>query len=259
MLRGLTIAGASLLAAGLLAGTVSTAWAETEGDKAGDSKIWNGVYTAAQAERGKADFDKSCSNCHNADLNGGPRAPALRGDRFMRDWVNGSAEVLFAKVRDTMPANYPETVSDEIKIDILAYLLEQNAFPAGKTELKLDDKELEDIQIVPKGEQAAANFALVRMVGCLAEGPAGKGGVQWTLNQTTEPAITRDETATPASLQDAAAKPLGAGTYELVSAAAFKPDAHKGQKVEARGLLYRDAGRNVLNLTSLENAGSACN
>jgi hypothetical protein len=76
------------------------------------------------------------------------RAPALRGDRFMQNWQNGSVAVRFSKISDSMPANYPETVPEETKIDILAYLLQQNAFPAGATELKLDEKELADIQIV---------------------------------------------------------------------------------------------------------------
>lgn len=104
----------------LLAGTVSLAFsAETAPD---DGKIWNGVFTAAQADRGKADFEKSCSNCHVSDLSGSVRAPALRGDRFMQNWQNGSVAALFSKMRDSMPANYPETVPEETKIDILAYL-----------------------------------------------------------------------------------------------------------------------------------------
>jgi S-disulfanyl-L-cysteine oxidoreductase SoxD len=228
--------------------------AETADQKPGDSRIWGGVYTAAQAQRGKENFQKSCSNCHNADLTGSVRAPSLKGDRFMRNWENGSANVLFLKLRDSMPFNYPETVPDEIKIDILAYLLQANGFPAGKGELKLDEKELEDIQIVQKGEQAAPNFALVRMVGCLTQG-AGKS---WILTRASEPIVTRDDTPAPAALKDAGSQAPGTGKFELLSTAAFNPGAHKGQKVEARGLLYRDAGQSLLNLTSLENAGGSC-
>ncbi len=236
----------------LLAGTVSLAFsAETAPD---DGKIWNGVFTAAQADRGKADFEKSCSNCHVSDLSGSVRAPALRGDRFMQNWQNGSVAALFSKMRDSMPANYPETVPEETKIDILAYLLEQNAFPAGSTELKLDEKQLADIQIVQKGNLAAANFALVRMVGCLTQGP-GKG---WTLNRASEPLVSKDETATPAALKDAAESPPGTQTFELLSVAAFKPESRIGQRVEARGLLYRQGNRSLLTLTSLEDLGTRC-
>jgi mono/diheme cytochrome c family protein len=233
----------------LLAGGASLAWsADTE------DKIWNGVFTAAQVERGKADFEKSCSNCHVSDLSGSVRAPALRGQRFMQNWQNGSVGVLFTKIRDSMPANYPETVPEDVKLNILTFLLNQNGFPAGSTELKLDDKELADIQIVQKGNQAAANFAMVRIVGCLTQGP----GKTWTLTKSTEPTVVKEETATPAALQAAADIPLGTQTFELVSVTAFKPEARQGQKVEARGLLYREASHNLLNLTSLERAGSGC-
>ena len=244
-----TYAPALLLA---LAAAVGVA-AESESLKPGD-RIWSGVYTTGQAERGKDNFEKSCSNCHNSDLNGSVRAPSLRGDRFMKNWENESANVLFVKLRDSMPATYPETVSNETKIDILAYLLQVNGFPAGKSELKLDPKELDDIQIVQKGEQAAPNFSLVRIVGCLSKSAANK----WTLIRTTEPAVIKDDKPTPAALKEAAENTLGTGTFDLLNTVPFKPDSHKGQKAEARGLLYRDSARNALNLTSLETTGTAC-
>jgi hypothetical protein len=227
-------------------------------EKPGDSKIWNGVYTAAQAERGKENFVKSCSNCHNADLNGSVRAPSLRGEHFMGNWGNGSANALFVKLRDSMPATYPDTVPEAIKIDILSYLLQVNGFPAGKTELKLDQDELDDIQIVRKGDQTVPNFALVRVVGCLTPGPVKNGAKNWTLTRTSEPAATKDDLPTPAALKDAETKALGSGSFDLVSTAAFKPESHQGRKVEARGLLYRDSSRNLLNLTSLEDGGGDC-
>jgi mono/diheme cytochrome c family protein len=235
-----------------LAAAVSFA-AENEDRKPGD-RIWSGVYTAAQADRGKENFEKSCSNCHNSDLNGSVRAPSLRGDRFMKNWVNESANVLFVKLRDSMPATYPETVSNETKIDILAYLLQVNGFPAGKSELKLDPKELDDIQIIQKGEQAAPNFALVRIVGCLSQ----SAGKSWNLTRTSEPAVIKDDKPTPAALKEAAGNALGTGTFDLLNTVPFKPDSHKGEKAEARGLLYRDSGRNLLNLTSLETTGEGC-
>ena len=38
----------------------------------------------------------------------------------------------------------------------------------------------------------------------------------------------------------------------------FKPEAHKGHKMEARGLLYRDQTDARLNLTSLQMLGASC-
>jgi S-disulfanyl-L-cysteine oxidoreductase SoxD len=229
-----------------------SARADDEGSNV--SKIWNGVFTAAQADRGRENYDKNCSNCHQLDLNGTVRAPSLRGDRFLKNWENGSANVLFIKLRDSMPATYPDSVPEAVKIDILSYLLQVNGFPAGKTELTLDQNELDDIQIVQKGQQAAPNFALVRVIGCLSRG----AGNRWMLTHSSEPVVTKDERPGAASLKDVQGVALGTGSFELVSAAGFKPESHQGRKVEARGLIYRDPGRSLLNLTSIEDAGTRC-
>jgi hypothetical protein len=211
--------------------------------------IWSGVYTTAQAERGKTAFVKSCSNCHNTTLDGTARAPALHGDRFMADWVNTNVYTLFTKLRDTMPATYPETVAEDVKLDILTYLLQANSFPAGSAELKLDEKELTNIQIVKQGAREIPNFALVAMTGCLKQGP----GNAWTLTNASDPVVTKEEvSATPK------AGPLGTQTYLLVSVTAFNPASHLGQKVEARGLLYRQPNDNRLNLTSLQTLSPDC-
>jgi S-disulfanyl-L-cysteine oxidoreductase SoxD len=237
----------------VLCGWAAAALGQAADEKAAGNPIWNGVYSAAQAERGKDNFEKSCSNCHNSDLNGSVRAPALRGDPFLRDWVNGSLNVLFVKLRDSMPATYPDTVPDSIKIDILAYLLQVNGFPAGNSDLKLDQKELEDIVIVPKGEERLPNFALVRLVGCLTE-----DAKSWTLARTSEPARVKEERPSAAALTDAVGQPLGTATFRLLNIVQFHPESHKNQKVEARGLLYRDSARDLLNLTSLEALPANC-
>ena len=216
------------------------------------NRIWNGVYTAAQAQRGKDRFEKSCSECHNADLGGG-KAPALRGAAFLKDWESGSTQILFVKLRDSMPAADPGSVPDQDKVDILAYLLQVNGFPAGKTEL--DQKELDKIQIVPKdGPAAPPNFALVRVVGCLSRGARN----DWTLTRSTEPALATADKPSAEALKEAGAKSLGAITFDLIGAVPFQPGSFTGQKMEARGLLYRDPARNLINLTSLKTTGESC-
>ncbi len=94
--------------------------------------VWSGVYTEAQAQRGKAAFEKKCVLCHNIDLNGNRSFPALHGDRFLADWWNTSVGIIFRKIRDTMPDIYPDTVDPETKLDILSYILQQNNFPPAK-------------------------------------------------------------------------------------------------------------------------------
>ena len=65
-------------------------------------RIWQGVYTAEQAARGKSVFETSCVRCHGIDL-AGTSAPALKDDRFMATWGGENVSRLFGKIRDTMP------------------------------------------------------------------------------------------------------------------------------------------------------------
>ena len=217
--------------------------------------VLDGVYTTAQAERGKSNYlSGRCGGCHQLDLSG-DRGPTLKGDVFLSHWENGSVNALFKKISETMPPNGPNETPDEAKVDIVAYLLQSNGFPAGKAELKLDADALEGIEIARKGVTAAApNFALVQVVGCLSKGPNNA----WLLTRTTEPVVTRQETPTPSVLKEAEAKALGAETLQLVSATPFKPETHTGHKMEARGLLYKDTRDAMINLTSLQQVAGSC-
>ena len=226
-----------------------------EGIKVAKKTTWDGVFTAAQADRGKENFlSGRCGGCHKLDLTG-DRGPALKGDDFIAHWENGSVVTLFDKIRETMPPNAPNETTDDAKIDIVAYLLQQNGFPAGRAELRADADSLGIIDLVRKGQtNTIPNFSLVQVVGCLTQGPKNA----WMLTKTTAPALTRDEEPTAAALRTAQSKPLGAETFELVSVVPFKPETHTGQKMEARGLLYKDQNDARLNLTSLQTIDNAC-
>jgi S-disulfanyl-L-cysteine oxidoreductase SoxD len=223
-----------------------------EGIKVAKKTTWDGVFTAAQAERGKANFlTGRCGGCHKLDLTG-DRGPALKGDDFLAHWENGSVVTLFDKIRETMPPNSPNETTDDAKIDIVAYLLSQNGYPAGKAELRAESDSLGIIDLVRKGQTSTIpNFSLVQVVGCLSPGPNNA----WTLTRTSDPVLTRDEEPTAAALRTAQAKALGAQTFQLISAVSFKPETHLGQKMEARGLLYKDDKDARLNLTSLQAMG----
>ena len=53
--------------------------------------VWDGVYTDAQAERGRAAYQQSCAACHREDLRGDSTAPSLVGESFTFLW--GDMEV----------------------------------------------------------------------------------------------------------------------------------------------------------------------
>jgi mono/diheme cytochrome c family protein len=217
--------------------------------------IWDGVFTEAQADRGKAALSQNgCNGCHGAEL-AGDRGPALKGDRFVADWENGSINRLFLKIRDTMPPLNAEQVTPATKLDIVAYLLKVNGFPSGTGTLGADD--VENIQIVKRGADvtAIANFSLVEVVGCLTLNQNNK----WVLTNSTEPVVTKEENPTPAALTAAKAKRLGSQTFELVSVSpSLKAESHKSHKVQVRGLLYRDTRYSEVNLTSLDTVSATC-
>jgi S-disulfanyl-L-cysteine oxidoreductase SoxD len=217
-------------------------------------RIWQGVYTSAQAERGKGVFNTTCLRCHGEDL-GGSTAPALKDDRFQSSWGGDTIESLFTKIRDTMPPNFGTILDAQVKLDIVAYILQTNGFPAGTSELKVGSADLATAQILRQGEQAGVqNFALVQAVGCLATGPNST----WILTRTAEPVVTREDVPSERALAAAASKPLGSRSFRLISVVPFKPESHTGQKVEARGLIYTEPGDERINVISLRATGGSC-
>ena len=217
-----------------------------------EPRIWQGVYSTAQAERGKTSFNSSCLRCHGDKLQGNT-APALSGDRFFTTWGSEPIASLFAKIRDTMPPNFGTSIDDQTKLDIVAYILQTNGYPGGPGELTQNGTDLATAQILKKGEQALVqNFSLVQTVGCLGRGPDNT----WVLTRTSDPLVTRDDAPSAQSLASAATRPLGTRTFRLLSAKPFSPESHQGHKMEARGLIYSDAGDERLTLTSLRMAGN---
>jgi len=213
-------------------------------------RIWQGIYSAAQAERGRTAYTTSCVRCHGADLTG-VNGPPLSGERFMKTWGGENLDRLFAKIRDTMPPLFGTFVSEDAKLDIVGYILQTNGYPAGIRDL-VAGNDLSSIQILAKGEQASVqNFALVQTVGCLARGSDNA----WRLTQTADPVTTTTGSPTEEALTQAAQKPLGTGEFLLLSAAPFDPASQQGQKVEARGLIYTEPGDGRLTLTSLKSVG----
>jgi hypothetical protein len=222
-----------------------------------DEKIWAGVYTAAQAARGKAAFEASCAGCHNSDLSG-DRGPALVGDRFLVNWETHNLSRLFTKLKDTMPANRPSSLPDEVYLDILTHILQANAFPSGTEELKLNGDSLDNVVIMKKPGSARSevpNFALVQMVGCLAQGP----GNTWLLTNATEPIMTpQDQGFAAEELKGAEATPLGTDSFMLLSVTPYDPESHQGHRMAARGLVSRFPNDNRLSLTWLQMVDSSC-
>lgn len=207
--------------------------------------IWTGVYTAAQADRGRTVIENHCSECHHADLSGG-EGPALMGQSFMVKWEMQSVERLFHKVRDTMPEVGNTDVTHQEKLDSVAFMLQQNGYPAGTVELTDANGALAAIRMEPRdGPGVPRSGALVQAVGCLQ-----KAGSQWTLTQSTEPQVTSRDPLTASEKEAMSTAAPGTRTIELLS---VYPTPEQAQgTVLVKGLfINRPAGMRI-NVTSVE-------
>jgi S-disulfanyl-L-cysteine oxidoreductase SoxD len=108
--------------------------------------LWDGVYTQEQAKRGEAAYVEKCARCHGAQLIGGDMNPPLVGPEFLSTWNTKTVGDLFDRIRTTMPQDKPKTLTRQEDSDIVAYLLNENKFPAGKTELETQTELLKQIQ-----------------------------------------------------------------------------------------------------------------
>src|ERR1700734_4141744 len=110
------------------------------------TSVWDSVYTAGQADRGKPLYGKQCASCHGAALDGSGQAPPLAGSDFKGDWNGQTVDDLFEKMQTSMPADRPGQLSREQNADILAFVLGFNGFPAGSKELPADAALLQKIR-----------------------------------------------------------------------------------------------------------------
>ena len=96
--------------------------------------VWDGLYSQAQAVRGKDAYLRACASCHMEDLGGHEYAGALAGYPFQMKWEDASVAEVFGRIR-TMPIGAAGSLTPPEYLDILAYLLQANGYPAGNDEL----------------------------------------------------------------------------------------------------------------------------
>ncbi|MGA3295608.1 MAG: cytochrome c [Candidatus Acidiferrales bacterium] len=145
--------GVAVLAIGLaavFAAYVGGAARAARADAKPTKTTQDGVYTDDQAKRGKAQYSQNCANCHMDDLSGSGEAQGLVGDAFAQTWEGQTVDDLFELTYTTMPPDQPGKLSPDATLDVVAYLLQVNQFPAGKNELKHDPDALKNILISTK-------------------------------------------------------------------------------------------------------------
>jgi mono/diheme cytochrome c family protein len=89
-------------------------------------------FTEEQAERGERAYLTNCSGCH--------------GYEMLNTFAGyGDADDFHSVISLTMPWEDPGMLPDQFYIDMVAYMLRENGFPAGDTELAIDRELLRQI------------------------------------------------------------------------------------------------------------------
>jgi cytochrome c len=116
---------------------------------ADETSVWDGVYTAAQANRGKTLYSDRCSACHGDSLEG-KNGPSLAAASFRADFDSLAVDDLFEYVQKSMPRGNAGSLSREQTTDLVAFLLTSNGFPAGSNDLPADASALRKIRFEAK-------------------------------------------------------------------------------------------------------------
>lgn len=101
--------------------------------------VRQGIYTAAQADRGQRLFREVCSDCH---LPGQFTGPA-----FLLAWKGQPVDALFDLIRTTMPEDSPGSLRAREYAAILSYLFRLNGLPPGEEAMPDDPEALARIRI----------------------------------------------------------------------------------------------------------------
>jgi S-disulfanyl-L-cysteine oxidoreductase SoxD len=105
-------------------------------------------FTAAQVSGGKAEYEKSCLDCHGANLDDGEfGGPPLRGSSFESKFFGITADSLFGFMQAAMPPDRPGRLSPETYAELTAYILSKNGIQPGGTALPSDIEALSGLMV----------------------------------------------------------------------------------------------------------------
>jgi mono/diheme cytochrome c family protein len=210
--------------------------------------VWDGAYTDAQAERARATFDGTCSNCHTLAPGGGnTRGGAVSGDKFWTAFTQKSVGDLLTFVKTNMPNGNGGSLAASTYNDLVALILKSNGFPTGTAEVTPES--VADIQIIPKdGPGELPGNVLARVVGCLK-----KDGSDWVLTNGTAP--ERIERVGVGATD--ATRALGGRSIAL-KFVMTRLDSYVGQRMSVSGMLIGAGGADGINVTSVNRVAENC-
>ena len=110
--------------------------------KADEPNTTHGIYSEAQAARGRQVFEQICAECHlTADWT---------QSAFRERWEEASVFRLWYWIYERMPHGNPGSLTREQVTDALSYIFQLNGLPPGPSELANDDDSIDDYWIIWK-------------------------------------------------------------------------------------------------------------
>ena len=97
----------------------------------------DGIYTKAQADGAKKQYDKICADCHpfTVAAKKKPKDLPLGDEPFFENWAGRPLTELVTLIALTMPNDGSAVVTEAEALDLVAYMLQQNGFRAGSKPL----------------------------------------------------------------------------------------------------------------------------
>lgn len=122
---------------GLIAGASLVVALGAAADAPSQRTVNDAVFTKDQARKGKRLYRQHCQMCHDRRY----------FEPVLRSWDGRTLGMLFETMSSTMPQTNPGMLPRSTYVDILAYILDENDYPDGESELDYRGGELDGIVI----------------------------------------------------------------------------------------------------------------
>ena len=98
-----------------------------------------GLFSQAQANRGRDSFRSMCTECHTAG--------EFSDQTFKVKWARRSVGDLYEFIHTAMPDDAPGILTEAQAIDLTSYILEMNGFESGSRQMQPDQAALDAISL----------------------------------------------------------------------------------------------------------------
>ncbi|HZX69954.1 MAG TPA: cytochrome c [Rhodanobacter sp.] len=109
------------------------------------------LFTKAQADSGKQKFLENCAQCHGPTL-AGRAGPALKGPNFASVKAQFHVSDIFTILSQNMPATEPGSLAHQDYVEIMAFLLQQNGYPDGRSALTFEEAKKSKVMLIYRGQ-----------------------------------------------------------------------------------------------------------